>query len=425
MSTSADPRYDEPVPRALPIDAISLASLVVLATVLAIVLIATIESPLKDDIAWLVHIAKDVLHGKRLYVDDIEINPPLVVWLLIAPVAIAKWTGISANILVVLLSTAIILLCAFWSAHLLRGYRPFLAKRIPVFAAVAVVLLIVPGVEFGQREHLLSACALPYLCILARRLGDQHPSPGQSLSSGAVAALGCALKPDYVLAFAAVEGIAIVRGLPMLRKESACFALLLLGYAGAVWFFYPPYLHVMVPLARDLYAASDASLGRLLIECHTLILGVAVAALLAITRSARRDPLFLVLATFGGGAALACFVEAKDWFYHRLPATFVILLALTYWIAGTMCDRTIADWRKLGAVMMSVFALGAFGGAAADRLGPRLEIVLQDSHRKAAGASSYQELSRVVAIFVVGFSGGQRYWRGLGLALRFDVGVAW
>src|SRR5215468_10696760 len=56
---------------------------------------------------------------------------------------------------------------AGWCAKLLRGYGPLGGAPLSIFAAVGTVLLVLPGHEFGQREHLLVAAALPYLCIFA------------------------------------------------------------------------------------------------------------------------------------------------------------------------------------------------------------------------------------------------------------------
>ena len=50
-----------------------------------------------------------------------------------------------------------------------------------------LVLLAIPGVEFGQREHLLVAAVLPYLVIFARVLNGERavivtvPSAGDAV----------------------------------------------------------------------------------------------------------------------------------------------------------------------------------------------------------------------------------------------------
>ena len=363
-------------PRAPIADRLAPFSLVFLGIVLAVILITTIRSPLKDDIAWLLHVAQDVLRGKRLYIDDIEVNPPLIIWILMLPAGLARLTGLSAKVLADLFFAGAVIGSAYWSAWSLKGYSAVFDNRAAVFAAIGAVLLIVPGVEFGQREHLLTCFALPYLCLFVQRLRQQDPSMAQAVGCGVVAAIGCALKPHYAIAFAGLEAIAATRGLKVWRAETACALVLLAGYAAAVAAFFPVYLSFIIPLARDLYGASDASFGTLLLQSHNLLLGQSIVLLLCLTRvgGARGDPLLLTLAVFGCGAILACFIEQKDWFYHRLPATIVVVLALGYWTAGVFLDRTVSGARKLAGLAIAACALGAFGGAAADRLEPRLEL---------------------------------------------------
>jgi hypothetical protein len=359
-------------------DRLTPLSLILLGVVFAVVLATTLRSPLKDDVAWLLHVARDMLAGKRLYVDDVEINPPLIIWLLMLPAEIARLTGLSAETLTTLLSAGLIMGCAYWSAALLRGYAALFAAPAPVFAAIGVVLLTVPGVEFGQREHLLIACALPYLCLFAQRLNGRAPSRPVAIACGAVAALGCALKPHYLIGFAALEGVALARGLRPWRPETIAAALVLALYAAAVVLIYPVYFSFIIPLTLDLYGASDVSFTSLLLQSHNLLLGEAIIVLLIGARFGRKrgDPLLLTLAVFAGGAIVAYLVQDKDWFYHRLPATIVVVLALAYWTADVLLDRSASGARKLAGLAIAACALGAFGGAAADRLEPRLELAL-------------------------------------------------
>jgi hypothetical protein len=423
MTDSSYSRLNLPAdpPRRRLAERLSWPSLVLLGIVLAFVMITTMRAPLKDDIAWLLHIAQDMLRGKRLYIDDIEINPPLVIWLLLPPAELARLTGQSAALFAELFFSAAIVGCAYWSARLLRGYSALLACWPPVFAMIGIVLLIIPGVEFGQREHLLIAGALPYLCLVAQRLRQRQPTTARALGCGTLAAIGCALKPHYAIAFLGVEALAVLRGLRPWRMEAICMGVLLLAYTAAVLVLFPVYLHVIIPLALDLYGASDVTFGVLLLQSRTLLLGLAVLLLLCVRRTgwARRDPLFVVLAAFACGATLACFAEGKDWFYHRLPGAITVVLALIYWTAATLADRTFLSRRKLAALAIAACALGAFAGAAADRLTPRIELALGES---TALESRIEDLIK--------HSGARRYMAfsqslSPGFPVVDQVGVVW
>ena len=79
----------------------ALATALLLAT-LALVLTTSIRSPLKDDVAWLLYVARKWLGGQRLYEDLVEVNPPLIVWIYAIPAALAEWTGAAPRLIAAL-----------------------------------------------------------------------------------------------------------------------------------------------------------------------------------------------------------------------------------------------------------------------------------------------------------------------------------
>ena len=354
--------------------AVSIAAfLLVLVAVLAIV----IAAPLKDDVAWLLHVGRAILHGHQLYTDIVEINPPLIVWISAVPAFLADATGAPIEPLAALFFAAIVLAPVWWSATILRGYSPLFAQRAPVFAICAIVFLIVPGVEFGQREHLIVAFALPYLCLFARRLQQSEPRRLEALAVGILAALACALKPRYAIAFGLLEVVAVTQGLRLWRAEVIGGSAAFLGYAALVFVLFPAYIDTIVPMTLALYGASDASGVKLFLASHTLLLAelVVLALLLRRTGRRRRDPLLLTLAVFAIGATLTCFAQDKDWFYHRLPATIVVWLALIYGAATVIADAPRTSL-KYGLLLLVACTIGLLGEGAWARFESRLMMAL-------------------------------------------------
>ena len=131
----------------------------------------------------------------------------------------------------------------------------------------------------------------------------------------------------------------------------------------------------MVPLAVALYGASNATPGELCAASATLLFGQAVVLMTLLTRVGplRRDPLFIALAVFGVGATAAYLLQDKGWFYQRLPATIVTILALVYWIAAAIASRRPTRGQII-ALLAAACALGAFAQAAIEQLRPRLAL---------------------------------------------------
>ena len=133
--------------------AVTAVSLLLLCGVLTVVMFAALRSPLKDDIAWLLYVARRWMAGKELYVDVIEINPPLIVWISGIPLTLARWLDISPQFAAISTFAAMVLGCAWWSACLLRPLGGLFAVRAPVFAIIGGTLLLIPAADLGQRDR--------------------------------------------------------------------------------------------------------------------------------------------------------------------------------------------------------------------------------------------------------------------------------
>ena len=311
-----------------------------LAITLMFVLTTVIRSPLKDDVAWLLWVAKKWLGGRDLYVDLVEVNPPLVIWLYAIPAAFSNWLDVAPKLTSTLFFAAILVGSAWWTANLLHGRASLFDRRAPVFSIIAILLLVLPGVEFGQREHLLAASVLPYIALFVRALEGEPEPRFQASLAGTIAALGCAMKPSYALALVLVELIGVLRGHRRLRLAPMAFVAATGLYGVSVLVFEPDFLTRAVPLALSLYGGTDTSVWHILAESRNLLFGQAVTLLLCAYQRetlARHSPflrhLFLALVAFAVACTVLFVMQGKDWFYHRLPATTATVLALILWLS--------------------------------------------------------------------------------------------
>ncbi len=396
----------------------SAISLTLLLAVSSGVLFLTLRSPLKDDIAWLMYVARRWLEGRELYVDVVEVNPPLIIWISAIPAEIAQWLNLDARFVVMPMFIACVLACAWWSASLLRGQSGIFAQTPPVFAAVGTALLILPAVDLGQREHLLVAACLPYLALFTRSLVGRPAPRVSSILAGVLAGLGCALKPGYAVVFVALECLAWTRGLRPWRAMPLAAGMAVLGYAGLVAIVCPAYLERDIPMALALYGATDASFVALLSDSAVLLVGEAVAVgLLWLRRRSLFDQeLLLTLTVFAATATVVCFADGKNWYYHRLPAIVTTVLALVLWITTELAQRR---WRIRWPLLAACAAVTVFGVSSVQRMEPeaakavdltptvvdRLERILRDEH-----ARTYIAFSE---------------WIALGFPVVNETGVTW
>jgi hypothetical protein len=408
------------------LDAASMLAMAVLLASLGLVLATALSSPLKDDVAWLLYVARQWLGGQRLYQDIVEVNPPLIVWIYAVPAMVSGWLGISPKTLSALLFAAFPLGCAWWTAQLLHRRAALFARRLPAFGAIGTVLLLLPGIEFGQREHLLVAAALPYLALLARaRQGEPEP-PVTAFLAGVLAALGCALKPSYVVAFLLVELLARWRGGRLIRIATLSAATTLGLYGLGVLVFCPAFLDNAVPLALALYGGTDSPCWQIVLESRVLLAGVAVTVLLAaLSRQTLPDDqpflrtLLAGLAVFAVAASVSYILQGKNWFYHRLPASTVTLLALLLWGASVLWARPRLTLRLAAMAALALVTLGEFAWSDYGRLRSWVEAAVEPD------LSTEVKLERLVkhekARTYIAFS----EWIALGFPVVNDTGVTW
>src|SRR5262249_23554986 len=160
-----------------------------------------------SDLAFLLYAGGRVLDGARMYRDVVEINPPLIVWLNVAIVGLARTLHLSNLLLYRLLTTLILgglllyvrrimLLYALTDAPLLRRYLQ---------ALLCIALFPLAGVDFGEREHLVIALHLPFVFLVVARARGRWVPDLEEACIGLLTGLGVALKPHFGLVWLALE----------------------------------------------------------------------------------------------------------------------------------------------------------------------------------------------------------------------------
>jgi hypothetical protein len=293
---------------------------------------AELASVPRADLGFLVHAAGRVLDGARLYVDLVEINPPLIVALNLPAALAARWGGIPDILAYRLLVMAVLLGALLLSGRCLARL-PGLdlpAARRPLLLVLAAALFLVPGEDFGQREHLLAALALPYVLLAAGRALGRPALPRPAVAVGVLAGLGIALKPHFLLLGAAVEGYAWW-GTRARRPSAEALGLAgcLAAYGAAVVLVTPEYVGLVLQLGPAYGGFGHAPLLQVLVTAPgTALCALAILAYAALCRRAGRRELWTVLLVAMMASFLAGAVQQKGWDYHFYPARAFALVLL-------------------------------------------------------------------------------------------------
>jgi hypothetical protein len=331
--------------------------IVVCAVVLLIAAVRAWVDVWNRDVSWFLDVSDRVMHGQRLYIDILEDNPPLIVWLGIPFVRLEQVSGFPA----IAFYYAFTLSLVAWSAWccdrvLQRDLAP--EERAVLALFLVVFLAALPGFELGEREHLMLVLCLPYLALLAA------PRSGLSLAGriaiGLAAGIGFAFKPFFVLIWLAPLTAATARRgwSYLLAPEHLAVAGVLAVY-GAIVVFLTPYLSI-VPMLAAGYGSREA-LGLLTVVPVTLFLVLAVVAAMAMRWPARTRPLRDSLLAAGAAAWVVMFIQGKGFPYQYYPISALALLVLTLaaWGWATRADRRRGARRSLLTASLLVMTVSA------------------------------------------------------------------
>lgn len=372
-----------------------------LAFLLGVSLTAEFRSYVRPDTGFLLDAAGRVLDGERLYLDVVEINPPLIIGLNMAVVAVARFLGIS-EILAYRLGFTVLLLAALvlaaWQICRLFPREPTLHRWFVLL--LAFVLFPLAAQDYGEREHLVLALVAPYLLLVtARSLGRAVPA-AQAIGLGLLAGLGFALKPHFLLVWIGAEAWLRLgrRVRPALLPETIGVAGFLAAYGTAILLLTPQYLDLVRLLAGPYSRFLHDPFFHVLVTGPGAVLAIfALLAFAALRPQARHRELWSVLAIATAACLLGGAAQPKGLRYHFYPSFGLgtVLLGLIAWdVVRPIGNRVRAVYHALAA--------GVLGATVAVVCAQNLAVALgsgQDSDR-----AQFEELVRLVRTRAPGLS---------------------
>jgi len=295
--------------------------------VLLLVSAAIAVAPLNTDSGWLLVAARRVLDGDRLYVDIMEVNPPLVVWLLLPSAWSARYFALADTTVIAIPVIGMLVMSVLLALAVLRRAPalPRMATALSLGAFVIGFGALSMG-QAGQRDAMAGLLLLPYAASATRAASGLAMPWSLTITAGLLGGVGIALKPFFLAPWIAIElAVALSRRklAAVVRLETVIVLFAQIAYATLVWLITPEWLTRIVPLARQTYGAYGTTIREvasgypfdILLMCG--LAGVFSSLGLSTSR-VHRTPEVFGAATLG---FLASYVaQSKGWFYHSIPA---------------------------------------------------------------------------------------------------------
>jgi len=338
--------------------------LVVLIFCMGIVLIA--PTSLNPDAAWLLYASQQMMDGDKLYVDIVEVNPPLIVWLGTLPVLLAKLSGLTIGFSFKAIIFAMAAMSLIFSAKILKIQNSNYIG--PIIVAATYALTIFPSFSFGQREHILVILCLPYLFVASAAAKRIQLPLWRIIVASILAGIGFCIKPYFVLIPAAVELFMLAR----LKKETfrrpEPYIMVLVGvsYVLAIFIFTPEYNSKIIGYATEVYSAGHGYPTERVLHASTPIIFFSVYGLMLLfyerVKIADVHAEYAVLACAALGSVAVFFAQFKGWVYHLVPANIFVLIlfigAIYYLLFKS--DFKILNVIKSIPLVVFVFVMAVF-----------------------------------------------------------------
>lgn len=389
------------------------AGIAVLGGLLAVAFVIYFHALTNNDVAWYLLATDEWWSGARLYRDIIEVNPPLVFYLDIPAVILARLTGCALTAAFVVCAFALIAgsLALTWRVTG-NGFGRNVALGRGMTLAVLIAVVLFPSWDFGQREHLMLVMGLPYILLTVRRaLRSSCDRPTTALT-GVLAGVGFSLKPHFLLLPTLLEVYLIWRGRALrscLRIEVAMLAVVVAAYAVSIPLLTPEYLSRVVPYALLVY--NQGLMGSVwdVVLCWQTVAVVVLVAIHLRTRSQQVQPEICDILLISCIAFFVIYVvQMKGWTYQVLPLSATIFLATSMLcVADPLRRSRFGVQLKLGVLalagmMMVPFMKGTYDNGIARAMLPAVR-------EYAAGSSIFVFSSYVWVGFPLANVAGARW----------------
>jgi hypothetical protein len=162
-------------------------------------------APINHDEAYFMALAGRLLDGGQFGKDIMDVNPPHVWWISAMPVWLARQTGFRLDVAAAVFTVTMAVLSVAAVARLTAAAGLGRAPRSLFLVFATLLVLFIPGYDFGQREHWMVLLTLPYIVARGCRLNNSAVSPATGAAIGVAAALGFCIKPYFLLVPVALE----------------------------------------------------------------------------------------------------------------------------------------------------------------------------------------------------------------------------
>jgi hypothetical protein len=321
---------------------------------------------LNFDVRWLMTAANKLLLGGHYYTDFIETNPPLILYLYMPAIILAKIMHLSFSIAFKIyaftLATGSLYICNILLQRIFDNSCNSIRYALLIVIAFAWVLM--PGYSFGEREHFAIMLTLPYLFLLDLRLAGKSLNIFLIILLGFMAGIGFAIKPHFLFALILCELFFMYKKRNLfawLRLETVVIGLVILLYIVSLFLLTPKYIFKVWPLVYHLYfVAAHEPFGALIAQPTFIFWLIVVGVYFLLYERIQHKNFAQILLFASTGYLIAYFIQHTTWYYHLLPVLTIITLLMVLFISEKLLSIIKINWLDIGLIVLLQLSILAF-----------------------------------------------------------------
>lgn len=293
---------------------------------------ALFSAQISSDIAIVLSFAQRILDGMSAVEGYYDPNPPMSFITYIPAVLLSKLCGIPLYQAHVYYALIWIVASAVTSMLILRSLLADRGMYHLLVVTMLAGLIIVPGLDFGDRDHLIVIGLLPFLLAQIAYLKGKDIS--QTLKYGAffMGAVTVLIKPHYGLlpVFLMAVRLWLDRKIStVFRADFYCLAVAVLIYIAVVLLFFRDFAFIILPDILSLYI----NVRNPVIWPEFMAYGLLISLCFMIAYEGKYDQAakntIYLLCALGWLALVVYMVQGKGLNYHRVPYLVFFFSALS------------------------------------------------------------------------------------------------
>ncbi len=281
--------------------------------------------------------ARMLFMGKQLYRDVFTVQQPLIIWIYMLPVGLARLVHLPDKVLVVLIGLSVVASSVYTCNRVLAAHPCFADddrnRSRHVLLLLSVFITAANPTVFFDREHIFLLLILPYLLRLMPSLANAKINIKLRIVIGCMAGVGFCMKPHCAIVFVAIQLLCWMRTRRLSTFwtiENQFIYLTAMLYAASIFLLTPDYIYTVLPMTLETYSAASMRInGLFYIAIALVLLGIAFADFRWRAASPYRRDIYYLLALCP--AFLLYALTNNGWGYTYNPLISFILI-LTGWV---------------------------------------------------------------------------------------------